>query len=240
MNYIQTAQLESYKLIVFEAETYKESIADIPKFASSITKLQEICNEIDKIRVEQESDLTGITEDKLKILDDLITEIVYLSGALQSYAREKENNTLYERINFKEYLLIRAAHLSVSSAAGIIIDEAEKLSPEDLAAEGIGTGDLERFKKLHVEFKNKMQTPRQAIINRKVYTEKIADLLREAYELKKDILDNLAVQFRKRNPEFYFKYKAACNVIIKRGRRKVKKEEKKEMEEVIEEKDTLD
>ncbi|MBN1252674.1 MAG: hypothetical protein JXR51_13825 [Bacteroidales bacterium] len=218
MNNYQSAKYASYKLMVFEADAYATSVALVPKFAKAIGRLKEICAEVDVIRVEQEKDIKGVTGDKHQTLDMLIDSMVDVSGALQSYALEKSNNTLYESISFSESSIERLPHAEVVSAASLIIKEADKLSAEVLTAEGISADDIAEFKTLYDEFSKNYQTPRQAIIERTNYTENLRKLFNEAGTLKKDVLDKLISQYKRKDSEFYLKYNAASNVILRHSK----------------------
>ncbi len=211
--------------MIFEADNYVSSIAKVPKFASSMLLLKEVCIKIKTIRTQQEKDITGITEDKHQILNELIDYVTDVSGALKSYALENKNNALYESINFTESAVERLPHSEISSIAGFIAEEADKLTPEELTAEGISAEDLAEFKRLCEEFKTLLQAPRQAVIDRSNYTEELAELFIEAADIKKNVLDNLIMQFKRKDPEFYRKYTAASNVMYRKTQSKNSEEE---------------
>ncbi len=225
MNYIQEAKLTSYELIVFEAEGYKNSISKVPKFDSSIKQLEDICFKISETKAYQETSRKGIAQDKKIVMYKLIELIVNLSGALQIYALDKKNETLYRKVLFKEYKLVRASAINVITAARILIDEADKVPIEELPEVGISPEDINKIKETEQEFKLIMSKPREAIIERSVLTKRINDLMEEAYKIKKYILDKLITQFRQKDPEFYFKYKKAAKLIINRGKQKVSSDE---------------
>ncbi len=217
MNKYQRSRLESYNLIVFEAQNYAGSIAVIPKFAAAIAEIKEICIQIKNAQVQQEKDITGVTEDKHQILNNLIDMLMDLSGALQSYALERKNNTLYERVKFSESFIEKSAHSDISSISSLLVGEMDKLTQEELTAEGISSEDVAEIKKLDLDYKEMLQAPRQAIIDRTGHTENMRNLLEKAAEIKNNVLDNLIIQFKRKDPEFYFKYNAAANVIIRHG-----------------------
>ncbi len=217
MNKYQRSKLESFNLIVFEADNYAGSIAVVPKFAAAIAELKGVCTQIKNELVQQEKDITGVTEDKHQILNELIDMLMILSGALQSYALEKKNNTLYESVKFSESFIEKSVHTDISSISSLLVEEMDKLTQEELTAEGISTEDVAEIKKLDLDFKEMLQAPRQAIIDRTGHTENMRNLLEKAAEIKNNVLDNLVIQFKRKDPEFYFKYNAAANVIIRHG-----------------------
>ncbi len=225
MNKYQRSRLDSYNLMIFEAGNFEISIAKVPKFANAMLKLKEVSVKIQAIQVQQERDITGVAEDKHKTLNQLIDLMVEISGALQSYALEKENNTLHERINFTESTIDKLPHSVINNTAELIIEEADKLTPEELTAEGISAEELTELKSLQAKFKVILQAPRQAIIDRSNQTEELRELFSEAADIKKKVLDNLITQFKRKDPEFYRKYTAASNVIYRHGTGKNSNEE---------------
>ncbi len=213
MTNYQSAKLASYKLIVYESEIYADSVALIPKFKAGLISLKAVCSEAEEIQTMQEKDLTGVAEDKHQILTQLIDLMVEISGALQSYAREMNNNELHEITCFSESSIHRLKHAEIRSAANLLNTEIDKLSPEECTAEGISPEDLAEFTRLYEEFSDNLQAPRKAILKRSGLTGKLSNLFNEAANLKRDVLDNLVVQFKRKDPEFYAQYMAAANVI---------------------------
>ena len=173
----QNAKHDCLKLIVYEAEQHKTSVALISKFEIGIAREKAICKEIDELKVLQEQDITGITEDKDHLQEDLVNAMYDFSGALQSYAHEKKMNTLREKVNFSFYTLESLNKADICTTATIIINEAEAISAEDLAAEGITAEELANFKTLKETFSSEKNAPRKAIINRSTHTLKIAKLI---------------------------------------------------------------
>jgi hypothetical protein len=58
---------------------------------------------------------------------------------------------------------------------------------------------------------------REAVIDRSGVTERLRKLFDEGNSLVRDTLDRLAVQFKRKDPEFYMKYKAARLVNYRRA-----------------------
>lgn len=54
---------------------------------------------------------------------------------------------------------------------------------------------------------------REAVIELSNYTDRIAILFAQAADIKKHKLEPLSLQFQRKAPEFYLKYKAAADVI---------------------------
>ena len=99
--------------------------------------------------------------------------------------------------------------------AGVILEEATKILPQDLADEGISKEEIVQFTTLYTNFKGITCSKREAMIDRTDLTDRMADLFDETAEIKKNKLDRLANQFIRKTLVFYNKYKAATNVIHK-------------------------
>jgi hypothetical protein len=209
MNKYQTARLDSLKLIVKESNNNPNSIALVPKFGVVINRIGTICTEIESHQVQQEKDLTGITTDKDLAHENLIDSTVEIAGAVYSYAHDMNNNTLMSKVNYKSTSIEKMTQSEVVAVAGIILEEALKVPATDLVNEGISTEEMTAYEELISHFKNIKSSKREAVIDRSGTTEKINDLFREASTLVKDKLDRLAAQFKRKDPDFYLKYKAA-------------------------------
>jgi hypothetical protein len=215
MNDYQKAKQTSHQLIVIEARQYPNVVSLIPTFATGIDRLETISNQIDVLRVQQSRNITGVTDDKNAVMEDVIDYMIELSGAVHSYAVSTNNQTLKAKVNYKESTIERMSQPDLITAAAIVIEEADKIGPA-LANEGISTTDLNEFRTAFDKFKETSSEPREAIIDRTGYTQQLADLFSEASDLKKNTLDRLAIQFKRKAPEFYAKYKSASMVIYKR------------------------
>jgi hypothetical protein len=209
MNKRQTSKHDSLKLIVKESKNNPESVAKVPKFGIIIDRIDQICKEVDTYRIDQEKDLTGITTDKIIALDNLTDSTADIAGAVYSYAHDKNDHAMMSRVNYKPASFEKMTQSEVIAAAGIVLEEASKINPEDLANEGISAEDLIAHEELISFFKEIKSSKNEAVIDRSGITEKLNNLFIEANSLVNNKLDRLAIQFKRKDPEFYLKYKAA-------------------------------
>jgi len=212
MNKYQTAKIDSLKLIVKESGNNPESIAKVPKFGIIVNRINEICNEIEPHRIEQEKNLTGITVDKDIIVGNLKDSTVEISGAIYSLANDRNDNALMARVNYKPTRIEKMSQAKLVAVASIVLEEALKISPADLANEGINAEELSAYRELIARFSVVKTSKKEAVIDRSGTTEKLNILFKEANSLVKDKLDRLAVQFKRKDAAFYLKYKAARTV----------------------------
>lgn len=209
MNKYQTAKHDSLQLIVKESRNNPESVAKVPKFGIVVNRIEEICNEIEPHQIEQEKNLTGITVDKDIIVENLTDSTIEISGAVYSFAHDMNDNALMARVNYKSTRLESMTQSKLVAVAGVVLEEALKIRPTDLANEGISAKELTAYKELIGRFSEVKSSKKEAVIDRSGTTEKLSILFKEASSLLKGKLDRLAVQFKRKDPEFYLKYKAA-------------------------------
>jgi len=212
MNHYQNSKQTSFKLIVKEAKNYPETVSLIPRFAAGVSRLEVISADIEIISIQQAKNITGVKGDKDTLVDKLSDFTVDVSGAIA-----KGDKTLLAKVNFKESAIARMSQADLSKAIAITIEEADKISTQDLAHEGITADEMTEFKSVYNQFKSMSTNTREAIIDRSGYTKQLSLLFAEASEIKKNTLDRLASQFQRKAPEFYQKYKAAATVIYKRS-----------------------
>ena len=230
MNKYQSARLDSLNLIVKESSNNPESIALVPTFGTIIKQLENICTELGEHQVDQEKDLTGITTNKDVTLENLADSSIEIAGAVHSYAYDKQDHALMEKVNYRSTDIERMTQSEVVVVAGIILEEALKIPATDLANEGITAKEITDFKELISYFKSIKSSNREAVIDRSGTTEKINELFREASSLIKNKLDRLALQFKRKDPAFYLKYKAARTVLYRPAQKTDLEPQKEETE----------
>ena len=220
MDKYQTAMLNAFKQICIEAEAYPESVNLIPKFGQDVARLKEIVDRIDKLVVGQITDLKGITVLKKETAKELIGYAKDIAGAMHSYAQEKDDMELLEVVNFPVSSWSRMNDHELFTSAGIILDEVKNIPEGALAELGISVEYIQQFGEIHINYDKLRTAWREAVIDRSGHTAKIRELLREAYTLVKGSLDKLATQYKRKDPDFYLKYKSSRHIIYRRKRRR--------------------
>lgn len=124
------------------------------------------------------------------------------------------------RVDLKPTYFEKMTQAEIISVAGIIMEAASKLSPEALANEDISAEEISTYAKLISFFKAIKSSKREAVIDRSGTTEKLNQLFEEANALIKEKLDRLARQFKRKDPDFFLKYKAARTVLYRNASKK--------------------
>lgn len=224
MNSFQISTQNSYKLIVSESKKSPEVLSLIPTYGKAISRMDEITTEIDRLSVQQAKNITGITLDKHALIEDLSDLVIDVAGAVHSYAIAKGDKTLQAKVNYKTNKVNIMSQAELANAAGVVLEEAGKIPAEALAEEGITAEEMTQFADAYNQFRDIVNSKREAVIERSGYTDRLAELFAEAASLKKNTLDRLATQFQRKAPEFYQKYKDAATVIHKRAAKKTTEE----------------
>lgn len=209
----QEEKHSSNKLVVTISKENPKSIELIPAFAEGIEKLDVLNKEIEKYRTLQETDITGVTVNKDFTMDNFINYTVDVAGAVYSWADKKNDIILMGIVDFKISKVSKMTPGKIISAAATVIDEARKLPEAELANEGISADELKTYEDMLAYFKDMSISTREATINKSGYTSELATLFAKVSKLYKNTLDRLAHQFKRKDPEYYRKYRAARKVI---------------------------
>ncbi|MFT3751875.1 MAG: hypothetical protein QM800_03015 [Paludibacter sp.] len=215
MNHFQLSKLNTYRLISIETKNNQAEASLIPAFIKGVARLEAMIVEIDQLSVEQSTNITGIAKEKNAFLNELEGYLVDVAGAVYAHAQLQNNKTLREIVNFKQGAVAKMQQSAVINAAAIVLEEATKLTPEELAEGGISAEEMTQFANTLAQVKAAANEPRAAIIDRTGHTQRMADLFAEASDLKKNTLDRLATQFVRKAPDFHYKYQAAATVIYR-------------------------
>jgi hypothetical protein len=208
-----------------EAATNANSVELIPKFGQGIARLKEIIYRIDELAMEQITDLKGITVEKKITGKELMEQAMEIAGAMHSYAQEKNDLVLLEIVNFPVSSWGRMNNHKLLVSAGIILTEVKKISDGILAEQGISAENIQQFEDLYDRYSKLKSAWREAVIDRSGYTAKIGELFREAHTLVTGSLDKLAMQYKRKDPDFYRQYKSSRHIIYRRSRKKNKGDE---------------
>jgi hypothetical protein len=225
MTKFQIARLDSLKLIVKESKNNPNALALVPKFGVVISLIETICAEIEKRQIEQGKVLTGITTDKELTFENLTDSTAEIAGASFSWAHDRNDNALMAKVNYKATAIDKMTQSEVVGVAGIVLEEALKIPADELANEGISPDEMNAFQQLIDHFKEVKSAKHEAVIDRVSTTENMSGLFKEASSLLKNKLNRLAVQFKRKDPEFYLKYKAARSVQTRAAQKKVVEKE---------------
>lgn len=213
MTDLQNEAAATYVVMGNVASQYPEVTILVPYFHAGMVRLNTISALMASLGIQQSKNLTGITEGKNLHMGDLIQYSVSVAGAVYSFATIQNDPDTQAKVNYKLWQFNGMNQAALMHAAGVVLDEAKKIDPLELAKGGISAAEITAFEAAYMKYSDKRFNPREARIDRGEYTDQIAELFTEAYNLKKNTLDRLAVQFKQKSPEFYRKYITASMII---------------------------
>ena len=180
--------------------------------AELITKLEELIGEIESIRLITNSDLKGITAEKLAQQDALISKAYEFSSILYAMALRSENKVLQGKVNFTESELQNARGGDLISTckaiATLIEDNLAALVPYELTG-----ADVTVLGEMISSFSENLPTHRVSVSERKAANERLKDAYAAVDILVNEQLDRMMVRYRSTSPDLYAVYNNARSVV---------------------------
>ncbi len=206
MNARNEAKLSMYNAVITHAEANTTITATVPAFATQVTTLRSIYNDIvDAVQNETKA-ITGVAMDKTQVRQIATDLALQVSAAVFSYAAATSNNTLKEQVNFTATGFKKMRDEMVVPNCNNIHNIATT-HLASLAPYGLTTTVLSDLADATQAYADIIATPRNAVAQRTSYSEAIKNLMKDADSLLKLQMDKVALQFKINNPEFYNAYK---------------------------------
>lgn len=167
--------------------------------------------------LEQDQALLGVTVDKEQLRSETSEKALVIVGALKAVALTNNNVGLMETVD------LTISDFKYANALGFkhLIDRILAKANEHLTAIatfGIDQAMVVELQDLRDNCELLFGAPRQAIIDRKSFTETIRNQVKSLDRLLKLGLDTLMLAFRESAPDFYFHYKAARIIVDTKGK----------------------
>lgn len=178
----------------------------------AVTALQNKISEIVTIRQVQESDTTGIAQDKFSKRELMITNAMFVKGAIQAYATDTNNNELYKNVDYSVTEIKKAADTIARDRALLIYNKGNAIV-SSLSGYGVNASVLSSLQSSINDFTGIMVSPRTAKTISKAATLEINELFGETDIILKKRLDKLMIQFKETNETFYNTYVNAREII---------------------------
>lgn len=156
--------------------------------------------------------ITGVAKAKRTRKTTLIDQMLVVIGALRAYAKETNDDELFNFVNYKRYKLNKQADTVLAQLAINIKDKANSLIAS-LSDYGITPALMGTFNLAISDYALFVPKPRSARVNKKTVTKNIKDIIKEIDGILLDELDALAIQFKTTQADFYNDYLSARMVI---------------------------
>ncbi len=178
---------------------------------------------IGQYRQIQEADDSGLTKGKIQLRVRLINCILLFSAALRAYANATANEELKAKANYGLSNLKKSADSILVDIAVLLVGLATPLKGE-LVRFFIGDAEFTEMDSLLTEFKVAIPKRRVAAAASKNSTLNISEVFATLDKLLKEEIDVLMLLLRNSQPDFYYAYKNARNIVDYTGRGKAKPE----------------
>lgn len=218
MNKLQVSKLAMYYSVISASEEKKSVWESNTPFASSIGLFTQKVQFIESYQDRQTADLLGITSLKNEKKKELISLILFAECRLKSFASADDDIGLSNSLGFNSTKLKYMYDSKLPSVANSLIELAAE-HIDSLAPYGITEEWLTNFKNTASNFSAESLKPRNAITQKKLATEALTDLFKEADSILRDRLDNDIIVFKTDDPEFFKHYFKARKIIDKGHRR---------------------
>ena len=179
---------------------------------TAVNKLEASINEIESIRLITDTDLTGITSDKLAQQEALIAQIYEFSSTLYAMASATENKILQGKVDFSESELqnARGGDLvsTCNSIAALIRENLTALVPYSLTEP-----DVVELEALIGSYSENLPTHRVSVSERKAANDRLKMAFTKVDTFVNDQLDRLMVRYKRTNPDLYASYNNARRIV---------------------------
>ncbi len=187
------------------ANRHKEIWKNDIKLSETFTQLSNLFPRIKDANIRQNRKTTGITKQKNLYRDKLNLVTNVFLAIFRSYAKITGNEELYENsdLSITEIKIIKDAEimLTVDTVISYATDNLDKLKEYSLTEEMIT-----EYKEDAVSFVEYLTLPQQIKAECKTATQEIKNLLKTLEVLVTQLLDNLMVPYKIKEPQFYGDY----------------------------------
>ena len=180
--------------------------------AELIIRQEKLISEIESVRLITDSDLTGITAEKLVQQEVLISKAYEFSSILYAMASRSENKVLQGKVDFTESELQNARGGDLISTCKAIVtlmeDNLVALVPYELTE-----ADITVLGEMISSFAENLPTHRVSVAERKAANERLKEAFSMVDILVNEQLDRMMVRYRSTSPDLYAAYINARTIV---------------------------
>ena len=168
-------------------------------------QLEEQDTELKKFKKIQQADITGISVEKKNAKSELSEDIYQATGALRSYARDNNNDLLYEEIDESKSGINKKSDENVVSYCRFSIDKLNEYI-EELKPYGTTAEELVNLTKQCTAFAELLLKPARMRKEVKAATDSIKIIISKSLLILSDSIDNDMLRYQDSEPELYKEY----------------------------------
>jgi hypothetical protein len=205
MNKDQEDNLNMYQSVDSVLQTHNAVWAANVPFSGAVQELEDNIDEIEDLRDIQETDNTGITEDKDNKRQALEDDTYTIGSAIAFYASTTNKRELLKKINFGRSELSKARDNELPGMSNQVLEEANTNAAAILPF-GITGPMIATFQNSIATYVSYIARPRQALTKSSAATEQLPPFFVNTTNLLEEQLDKGMELFRVSNPDFYTQY----------------------------------
>ncbi|MCW3787918.1 hypothetical protein [Plebeiibacterium sediminum] len=201
-----------YKVVLKWLNQNQSQLQKIPKFTETLNEFASVISEIEKLSVNTSIITTGITKDKAEERQKLENITLNIIQVLQVYTSFSDNLIMLNDIDITKSQLSHLADFQLIINARKVLEHACNVHTE--AHEyGLAPDKITELQDALINFSNKQNNIRNAIVERKTAGEQLDIQIDEADDLLKRIMDLLLNLSQYTRPELYNEYKSSREII---------------------------
>ena len=212
MTNYQRAVLTANEKTLIECDKAPESVKLIPLFATKIDRVREIVNEINALAPQQAENLKGITSEKNSLLQTVADLSVDFAGAIHAYAEEEKNTQLQTKMDLTRSDFNGKNQTKILLNIDLVLAQIPNVPLAAFLHCGITEEEIKDYQEQTATLKPMLTAKEIATIDQSGVTDRINNLFDELSTIKHKSIKRLITQYSRKDPEFYFKLKAAMVV----------------------------
>jgi len=208
MNRTQEAYNSMAHKTIGETKRHNNIWKDNKVFVNTVTKIDGLFVEIEETNARQNKKTEGLTGQKNKYRKQLDTTTDVFLGIFRSYAKITGNDELYANSDKSITEIKRIKDTEIMVLVNTTIKYATS-HLKDLKDYGITEAMISDYQKSANGFVEFLTKPQEIIAERKTATSHLKELFKQLDEQLTEYLDNLMMQYKLKEPQFYSDYENA-------------------------------
>ena len=221
MNTYDTNRLTMFKTVLAELDASNSVWSGMAPMQAAVERAKARVSAVDTAAQRQELP-SGATDEK-EAARNALEDVLFLAcEALGTLAHTTNDHALAALTDVRPTVLDRMGEAELSNRAASIVAVANARKA-DLVALHVTEENIEELNQALADFNASKEGPRRAKADRMTQTETIPALIRELNTIFREELDRMVNLFRRSNPEFVGRYRAARVIVDRAATRQTKK-----------------
>lgn len=208
-----------YTVVLTTCKDHQVIWSGVPAFAASVSELENKLAEFTQIAEKRLYDTSNITKAKTQLMDSLHEKVYGVVRIIEAYALKEGLDSLAREYNISKTSLVEGGAKITVNRFNNVVKKATELAA-DLEALGLTPQFLQELTLQVDEAKEVISKPRLAIIQRRLQSRKLEQLLDEMQEIVYKHLSAMLRILQFDHPMFFAEFMDARNIIDRKGRRR--------------------